>query len=306
MKNKGFTLVELLGVIVILAIIALIVFPAVNNVISTSKETVYQTQINKILKAACDFSLQNTNYLPDKGDKAYVTLGELKYEGLIDVDIKNTETKKVFEDNLVVSINNVGANYKYSNINSKLEGDYLYTVEELKNNTVSIESTIQVLSQNSDGNYIIILNSEEEFNLEEDIKVSVDGELLTPHITRYITKNNQMVENVDISKSSVYKVYYSAVSEKDNKVFVNYSTLSIIVSDEQSPTINSLDNVTISKDITSFDLLSGVTCEDNSGYCDITTSGEIDYGVEGKYIIEYTVKDPSGNTRTKERVITIK
>ena len=48
MKNKGFTLVEVLGVIVILAVIFVLVFPSVKNVLSQSKETVYDTQINKI------------------------------------------------------------------------------------------------------------------------------------------------------------------------------------------------------------------------------------------------------------------
>ena len=52
MKNKGFTLVELLGVVVILVVIFLLVFPSVNKILFTSKKTVYQTQINKILNAA--------------------------------------------------------------------------------------------------------------------------------------------------------------------------------------------------------------------------------------------------------------
>ena len=51
--------------------------------------------------------------------------------------------------------------------------------------------------------------------------------------------------------------------------------------------------------------MNNVTCSDNSGYCDIEFSGEIDFGVIGKYIITYTAKDPSGNTTTKKRVITI-
>lgn len=295
---------ELLGVIVILVVIFLLVFPAANNIINSGKETVYQTQINKILNAAYDYSLKNTNYLPDRGKINYVTLGELKYQGLIDLNIQNPETKKIFEDNLVVSIHNVGTNYEYSNTNSKLEGDYLYKVEKLPNNPISIEGL-----DGSDGNYVINISIDDEnFNLENyKINTPIIEELLTPQITRYIVKNNQMVENIDISKFGVYKVHYSAVSTEENITYVNTAVLNIIIGDEEPPTINSLDPVTISKDVTSFDLLAGVTCKDNSGYCEISvTKGKIDFGVEGTYEIEYTAIDSKGNTITKERAITVK
>ena len=303
MKNKGFTLVELLGVIVILVVIFLLVFPAANNIINSGKETVYQTQINKILNAAYDYTLKNTNYLPDRGKINYVTLGELKYQGLIDLNIQNPETKKTFEDNLVVSIHNVGSNHEYSNINSKLEGDYLYKVEKLRNNPISIQGL-----DGSDGNYVININIDDEnFNLENYKIESGDVELLTPQITRYIVKNNQMVENIDLSKFGVYKVHYSAVSTEENITYVNTAVLNIIIGDEEPPTINSLDSVTISKDVTSFDLMAGVTCKDNSGYCEISvTKGKIDFGVEGTYVIEYTAIDSYGNKITKERAITVK
>ena len=52
--------------------------------------------------------------------------------------------------------------------------------------------------------------------------------------------------------------------------------------------------------------MSNVSCEDNSGKCNIEVSGSINYGVVGKYIIEYKATDPSGNTTTQKRVITIK
>ena len=48
MKRKGFTLVELLAVIVILAVIALIATPAVLNIIEDSKK-VQQKQVQEVL-----------------------------------------------------------------------------------------------------------------------------------------------------------------------------------------------------------------------------------------------------------------
>ena len=303
MKNKGFTLVELLGVVVILVVIFLLVFPSVNKILFTSKETVYQTQINKILNAAYDFSLKNTNYLPSRGNKSYITLGELKTEGLIDFNIENPQTKKNFEDNLVISIHNVGANYKYSNLKSKLEGDYLYTIEEEKNNNNLLPTILlEGLEPNSNGEYKIDLELNDEYNEYNVVATSSNGMDLTDKVVKYILKNNEVEEEIDTTKIGIYKIIYTVV---DNNGYSKTLVLNIIIKDTTLPEILNLENTTIGKDIKSFDLLEGIVCQDNSGHCDITTSGIIKFGVADKYIIEYIAKDPSGNTFTKERVITV-
>ena len=308
--KKGFTLVELLGVIVVLTVIFLLVFPSVNNIISTGEDTVYQTQINKILNATYDFSLKNTNYLPNKKEKKYITLGQLRREGLIDVNLENPENNANFKDNLVISIYNVGANYEYTNKNSKLEGDYLYTVEKINDNkvlipTISLESNKVTLTKTSDNNYNIVLNIGEEFNLENDLSVtatSSNKKDLTADVKKYITHNNQIVDNISLDQSGVYKVSYSVVDEDGH---ANLIYLIIIIGDNETPIISGLKSITIGKDVKELDLLKDITCEDNSGYCDITTSGTIKFGVPDKYIIEYTAQDPSGNTITMKRVITV-
>ena len=129
MNSKGFTLVELLGVIIIIAIISILIIPSVENVIKKSNDTVYNNQINTILKASYDCTLKNISLLPDEGEINYLTLGELKILGLIDSNIKNPKTNKNFPDNLVISINNVGADYIYDKNTSILKGNYLYKVE---------------------------------------------------------------------------------------------------------------------------------------------------------------------------------
>ena len=61
MNKKGFTLVELLAVIIIISVVITLVFPSVSSIISQSKNTVRDVQINKILDAAYDYTLKNTN-----------------------------------------------------------------------------------------------------------------------------------------------------------------------------------------------------------------------------------------------------
>ena len=127
MKNGGFTLIELLGVIIILSIIAALVFPAVSSILNEANNTVYQTQLNNILSSAYDFSLKNISDLPSKNENLYVTLGQLKSEGLIDPNITDPNTNIKFPNNLVIRIKKVDSNYNYDKTNSKLVGDYLYT-----------------------------------------------------------------------------------------------------------------------------------------------------------------------------------
>jgi len=73
-NKKGFTLIELIAVIVILSLIALIVFPAVNSVIKDSKEKAYKEQISSIIKAAKQFSYENAEVLPAEVDGATYNL----------------------------------------------------------------------------------------------------------------------------------------------------------------------------------------------------------------------------------------
>jgi len=56
MNKKGFTLTELLTVIVILAIIALIAIPIVLGVIESSRERLHDEQVDRIKSAARNWS----------------------------------------------------------------------------------------------------------------------------------------------------------------------------------------------------------------------------------------------------------
>ena len=79
MKRKGFTLMELLAVIAVLAIISTIASTLVIKYINSSKRNLLQTQKNEIIQAAKDWSLKNT----DKLDKyhlnnTYISIDTLK------------------------------------------------------------------------------------------------------------------------------------------------------------------------------------------------------------------------------------
>ena len=113
MKNKGFTLVELLSVIIILVAVSLLVIPAITKSLKDADESLYETQINNIKTGLKNWAGENVFSLPEEGDKITLTLGELKQSGFIDKNIRNPKTEQLFNDNMVLTIENKNGQYHY-------------------------------------------------------------------------------------------------------------------------------------------------------------------------------------------------
>lgn len=306
--KKGFTLVELLGVIVILSVLLVIVFATVGTVVNDSKDAVYKTQINSILSGAYDWSLKYPSKLPKKkGDKVYISYLQLIKDGYVD-ELKDPKHKDKFPIDLVISIEYTGGNYKYDSENSKLNGSYLFSVlldNKSTNALVKPTITIQGLTALSDGNY----NTEIEVGSEiEDYVVSAteNGNAVT-NITEIVFNKKYEEDHrqellITTNKIGVFYKYIVAIDDNGNS---SYIIQNIIIKDTTAPTLIKPENDVIPKTQTSYDLMDGVSCSDNSGKCDVTTTGEVTFGTPGSYTITYTAKDPSGNTTTETRTIRV-
>lgn len=136
MKNKGFTLVELIAVIVILGLISLIAIPTVNNSIIKYKDKLEADAIKNIEQAAKNWAADNINKLPnsvyDKSEGAtnlYMTypdidteqdfselkikLSNLQNTGYIDSTVKNPKDNKEFCTTATVTIRKTNTGYTY-------------------------------------------------------------------------------------------------------------------------------------------------------------------------------------------------
>ena len=121
MKKKGFTLVELLAVIIILSLVLVIAVPSVNKYIKQSKEKAYNTQISTIIEAAQAYASANSGLLPRKEEFVVkITLGQLKSSGLIKEEVKNPNDDKYFDDALTIEIKKKGETYNYDIVESTI------------------------------------------------------------------------------------------------------------------------------------------------------------------------------------------
>ena len=124
--KKGFTLIELICVIVLLGIIAMIAIPTINTAINNSKEKAYNEQIALIEDTAKTYTSKHSLKLLNQtnGSKLCVSVAEMKKDGLLTSEaIQNpnyeegsTDAKKknkTFTGSVVITWKNNKYLYKY-------------------------------------------------------------------------------------------------------------------------------------------------------------------------------------------------
>lgn len=298
MKNKGFTLVELLGVIIIISIMSVIIVPIIANNLNNSKNSIYDSMINKILAASTDWAAENTDLLPVEGENISITLGTLQSNGYISTDLRNPKTNTLFPSNMIINIHYIKSSsdnkvLKYG----KYDGDYSYQVD--------VESGTEI--DDIEDNYTIIQLNAKSDEVDKIIYQDLDGnDISLKEYNIQIVNNKINVASIDTSKTNVYYVYYSKNDNKDSFVRV------FNVADTKLPEILFPTNDVVSMNVSSFDLYENVTCSDNSGSCNlkiIEGESELYQALAdkntGNYVVTYQGQDPSGNKVTKKRVIEI-
>ena len=133
MNKKGFTLVELLAVIVLLGLIGILTVPVVEKIIRDNREKVNQVNIDTILNAAYDYAQMNPRYLPDNvnGSKGtIILLDDLYKNGLLKEDMVNPTTEKGYGAASEIEITYYSALPETTPEHSKFFGNYLFTFIE--------------------------------------------------------------------------------------------------------------------------------------------------------------------------------
>lgn len=111
-NKKGFTLVELLAVLILLSVLALMIFPVVEDYVTSSRKQGNQVEIDNIIAATKNWEADNLDKIPDNGETYTLTLGDLIDGGYID-EVENHVTKTKMSTSTEITITNHNENYEY-------------------------------------------------------------------------------------------------------------------------------------------------------------------------------------------------
>ncbi len=124
MKKNGFTLSELLGVIILLSILALIAFPPIIRQIKKSKETMSEAT-EKLIYNSADLYIKDRSdlYQKEAGENYCISLQSLVNERYLPQDIEDEDGKKIdLQKKVMLRIGNNGVvNYSIVNANQCTE-----------------------------------------------------------------------------------------------------------------------------------------------------------------------------------------
>lgn len=286
--KKGFTLIEMMAVVVILGVIALIVVPLVEQALSNIKDDAYNTQIESIRQGARQWGGSNIYSMPDPGTSITLTLQQLKLAGFITKDLYNPKTKEAFSDDMVITITNVG---------TVGNDKYVYIVDGADGGQTNPNAPTIVLV----GDSLQYLNLNASYVESGVVAKNGAGTVISAN-PAVITRNGTTVGSIDSSGLYTYIITYSVT---DNG-FTTRAIRNVIIKDNVPPTLIIPVDSSILNTVTTFNLMSGVSATDNSlKTVTITYTGSLQLGVVGKYIITYKATDQAGNVTTKARTITI-
>ena len=114
MQKKGFTLVELLAVIVILTLMGIIVIPIIESSINNGKDDLYIAQIDTLKSSFKKYALKELNSsLLYSNDDLYISLYQLKIAGAVALDLKDPRDEKMLPDDMLFRIQKNNKSFTY-------------------------------------------------------------------------------------------------------------------------------------------------------------------------------------------------
>lgn len=285
--KKGFTLVELLAVIIILGAIFAITFPLVTDNIRKTEEKAFNLQKEQIIAAAKDMVIKEYVVIPDK-QSITLYVGELKRKGLLPIKMINAKTKLTIsnESNVVISREN---------------NSYSYDVNIIDLEEESTENNENAPVIRLNGNYVEYVEINTEYVEKGGTAYSNTGSPLTLNPPQIKLNDNEGGE-IDTSKLGTYKLIYSVT----DKGLTTTNIRTVVVRDTIPPVIYFPENNIVKvSELAGFLVEEGVYAIDNSNKGINVTYVSSLSNTPGKHVILYTAKDPSGNTTNAKRVITV-
>ena len=282
--KKGFTLVELIVVIVLLSLISIFTFPSINETLNERKEKLYNIQIENIKTSTENYI--NKNNLFDGNDKVIVTLCQLKQEGFTDENIKDPRTGVLLSNDSKVIAEKDTNEYTF------ILGDDNSTTCGLEDDTLFeyVEVGSAYIEKMDESKYTITIY------LDNNEVESIDTSRISTYIIKYAsTDGTKITKYVYIIDTTGPEITYT----KDQKyVDANGNEVTSKKIGEGTIIINANQNDT-------FIPFPAQAIDKNDGETELNISSNVNLKLPGTYYITYSSTDQKGNTTTKNQKIEV-
>ena len=103
--QKGFTLIEVLGVIVVLSVISLITVPIIDKTLNNGKKNLDEVQKKQLIKALKDYYTDYEHYKEiTEGEEVCLTIDELNKTGYLPNNVKNMKSGSQYDRDTKVCV----------------------------------------------------------------------------------------------------------------------------------------------------------------------------------------------------------
>jgi type II secretory pathway pseudopilin PulG len=289
MNRKGFSLIELMGIIILLSIISVLVIPSIDRAMRDFKTKAYNSQLQTIRLAANDWSTENLGkYAMDEGQTVTIVLGQLKTGGYLQDELINTKTNEPFPDDMQINIVRIEDTLKY------------YILDTTGSTTGSYEGAPNI---GLNGDYLQRIPIGSVYTELGAYATSHEGVAISGITTTIKDSSNLTVASVNTSAVGEYKIFYSVTN--NNLTRTIYRT--VVIYDFQEFTLELNGASTISHTAgTAYTDLGAIAYDPIDGVIsgNIVVENNVDSNKIGVYYVNYSITNSEGKKiATKRKVI---
>ena len=206
--KKGFTLIEIIAVVSLIAILGLIGTISITTILKNNRNEAYNLQINNIKEATKVWTSKRIYLLPDEeGSSITLKLAYLKQEGLIDKDIKNPKTEKLFSNDTLITATKKNNIYEFNVVTIDTDDNY------------DFQNKPQIILK-GESDVVLSGSSTNKDTYTDPGAFGIVNGSLTKNITEEITSNGTVVSSIPLNSEKEYLITYKLTDSANTETFI--------------------------------------------------------------------------------------
>ena len=213
MNKKGFTLAELIGVVIILGLIVLLVVTPILSQIRNQSSKIDNLTMNLLFSTAENYIDENpTKYIYDSNKVYYLSIELLLEKGILDNNFLNKYNEDTLNKNFIIKVTNDENAFDYELINSTSFNNIGDVANGLKNSTFSFMNGTYY-KDNPANSYVLFNNI-----LHKILGINADGSIrlmAVENVTKMIPGTTSQSYSNSYVRNWLNDYYYSNLQDND-------------------------------------------------------------------------------------------